>query len=42
MTDNCDSQSVVKSIRLNGLFYVQWCMPRIKLRWQQEAWILKS
>jgi len=32
---NCDSQSALhskKSIRLNGLFYVWWCMACIILR----------
>jgi len=37
--NNCDSQALCtdkKSIRLNGLFYVWWCMSCIILRLQQQ------
>jgi len=30
-----------KSIRLNGLFYVWWCVTCIILCLQQQAWLLK-
>ena len=41
--NNCGSQALCtgkKSIRLNGLFYVWWCMSCIILRLQQQMWLL--
>jgi len=43
--NDCDSQLALctgkKSIRLNALFYLWWCMSCIILRLQQQAWLLK-